>query len=87
MTVPPQPGIYLLQSEQIASYRAQKPVTELPQPAKALKVPRGASLERPTEIPGFPLGSSRPGPHVPDYGNTSRVKAMRKGDVGTARPS
>ena len=47
--------------EVVDAYRARKPTTEPPRPAKVSKVRRGAPLSRPTEIPGFPLGPSRPG--------------------------
>jgi hypothetical protein len=71
--------------ETVDAYRARKPGTAPPQPAKAPKVPRGAPLDRPTEIPGFPLGPSRPGQDIPDDGNMMRVKAMRqqRGKNGT----
>jgi hypothetical protein len=34
-------------------------------------------LDRPTEIPGYPLNPSPAGPDIPDYGNIGRVKAIR----------
>jgi hypothetical protein len=71
--------------EAVDAYRALKLATEPPQPVKATKVPRRMPLDRPTEIPGFPLGPSRPGQDIPDDGNMMRVKAMRqqRGKNGT----
>jgi hypothetical protein len=80
---------YLAEADQLReavdAYRALKPATGPPRPAKASKVRRGVSLDRPTEIPGFPLGPSRPGQDIPDDGNMMRVKAMRqqRGKNGT----
>ena len=61
--------------EAVDAYRARKLATE---PPKAPKVRRGAPLDRPTEIPGFPLGPSRPGQDTPDYAGMARLQAMRE---------
>jgi hypothetical protein len=65
--------------EAVDACRAWKPATEPPRPTKAPEVRRGTPLHRPTEIPSFPLGPSRPRHHTPDYRNMARVKAMNEG--------
>jgi hypothetical protein len=35
-------------------------------------------IDLPTPILGFPLGPSRPGQDIPDYGSMGRVKAIKE---------
>jgi hypothetical protein len=51
----------------IEAYRAAKPGLERsPAPTTSNQLP---TLDTPTEIPGFPLGPTRPRPEIPAYGS------------------
>jgi hypothetical protein len=62
---------YLAEAERLAAlidaYRVAKPgLKRSPAPIKLKQLP---ALDRPTEIPRFPLGPNRPGSEVPSYGS------------------
>jgi hypothetical protein len=70
MSKPSKVADYLAEAERLAAlidaYRAAKPgLKRSPAPTKSKQLP---ALDRPTEIPGFPLGPSRPRPEIPAYG-------------------
>jgi hypothetical protein len=69
-------------SKAVDAYRAQKPATELPQPAK----PKSRTILQatPTPIPGFPFNATPPA-EIPEYGTMARVQAIRQRRLG-ARP-
>jgi len=71
MSKPSKLAEYLAEAERLAAlidaYRAARPGLERsPAPTKLKQLP---ALDRPTEIPGFPLGPNRPGPEIPSYGS------------------
>jgi hypothetical protein len=69
----------------VNAYRAQKPGTEPPQATKPKR--RGVPLDRPSEIPGYPVNDSPPA-EAPDYGTMSRVQAIthRQRKIGARLP-
>jgi hypothetical protein len=71
MSKPSKVAKYLAEAERLTAlidtYRAAKAGLERsPAPTKLKQLP---ALDRPTEIPGFPLGPNRPGPEIPSYGS------------------
>jgi hypothetical protein len=82
MTKPSKTAQYLAEADRLREvvdvYRAQKPATPPPQSTKPERR-RLPPSDRPTEIPGWPLNSSRPGQDIPSYGSRSEaIEAARK---------